>query len=52
MVILRATDNFGNKADLDILQEGGLFCDISAIESEDIGQVYGVSSKEFMLPGS
>ena len=51
-VILRATDNFGNKQDLDILDEGGLFCDISAIESSDIGQVYGVSSKEFMLPGT
>lgn len=52
MVILRATDNFGNKEDLDILQEGGLFCDISAIESGDIGQLFGVSSKEFMLPGT
>ena len=52
MVILRATDNFGNKEDLDILQEGGLFCDRSAIESGDIGQLFGVSSKEFMLPGT
>ena len=52
MVILRATDNFGNKADLDILEEGGLFCDISAIESTDIGSVFGVSSQEFMLPGT
>lgn len=51
-VILRATDNFGNKQDLDILDEGGLFCDVSAIESTDIGQLYGVSSKEFMLPGT
>ena len=52
MVILRATDNFGNKADLDILQEGGLNVDISAIESTDIGSLYGVTSQEFMLPGS
>jgi hypothetical protein len=52
MVILRATDNFGNKADLDILDEGGLFCDVSAIESEDIGSVFGISSKEFILPGT
>ena len=52
MVILRATDNFGNKQDLDILQEGGLNVDISAIESTDIGSLYGVTSQEFMLPGS
>ena len=52
MVILRATDNFGNQEVLDILNEGGLFCDISAIEAGDLGEVYGISSQEFIIPGT
>ncbi len=52
MVIIRAKDNFGNVAELDVLQEAELRCDVSAIESGDIGQVFGISSQEFMLPGS
>ena len=52
MVILRVRDNFGVEADLDILNEAELLVDISAIESGDIGEVFGVSSQEFMLPGT
>ena len=52
MVIIRAKDNFGKVADLDVQQSAELLCDISAIESGDIGQVFGISSQEFMLPGS
>ena len=52
MVIIRAKDNFGTVAELDVLQEAELRCDVSAIESGDIGQVFGISSQEFMLPGS
>ena len=52
MVIIRAKDNFGNVADLDVLQEAELRCDVSAIESGDIGRVFGISSQEFMLPGT
>ena len=52
MVIIRAKDNFGNIADLDVQQSAELLCDVSAIESGDIGQVFGISSQEFMLPGS
>jgi len=52
MVIIRCKDNFGNVADLDVLQSAELLCDVSAIESGDIGQVFGISSQEFMLPGS
>ena len=52
MVIIRAKDNFGNVADLDVLQEAELRVDVSAIESGDIGEVFGISSQEFMLPGS
>lgn len=52
MIILRVKDNFGNQATLDILQEAELLVDISAIESGDIGEVFGISSQEFMLPGT
>jgi hypothetical protein len=52
MVVIRAKDNFGTVADLDVLQEAELRCDVSAIESGDIGKVFGISSQEFMLPGS
>jgi len=52
MVVIRAKDNFGNVADLDVLQEAELRCDVSAVESGDIGEVFGISSQEFMLPGT
>ena len=53
MVTIRATDNFGDSIkDLDVQQDGGLFVDVSAIESGDIGEVFGVSSQEFLLPGT
>jgi len=52
MVVIRAKDNFGNIADLDVLQEAELLVDISAVESGDLGEVFGISSQEFMLPGS
>lgn len=52
MVIIRCKDNFGNVADLDVQQSAELLCDVSAIESGDVGQVFGISSQEFMLVGS
>jgi len=52
MVILRVKDNFGNQDTLDILQEAELLCDVSAIEAGEIGSVFGISSQEFMLPGT
>lgn len=52
MVILQVRDNYGVEANLDILNEAELLVDISAIESGDIGEVFGLSSQEFMLPGT
>lgn len=52
MVVIRAKDNFGNVADLDVLQEAELRVDVSAVESGDLGEVFGISSQEFMLPGT
>ena len=52
MIILRCTNEDGSKADLDLFQNEELLLDISAIESGDIGQIFGVSSQNFALPGS
>jgi len=51
-IVLRVRDNYGVEATLDILQEAELLIDISAIESGEIGELFGLSSQEFMLPGS
>ena len=48
--ILRAINDNGVKYDLDILEEVPFRLDISAIESGNIGQVYGVSSQKLTLP--
>ncbi|NBT51888.1 MAG: hypothetical protein EBT12_10115 [Marivivens sp.] len=48
--ILRAINDDGVKYDLDILEEVPFRLDISAIESGNIGQVYGVSSQKLTLP--
>ena len=52
MIILRATNQEGVTKDLDIIQDTDLLLDISAIESGEIGDVFGVSSQEFSLPGT
>ena len=52
MIILRCTNEDGTKADLDLFQNEELLLDISAIESGDIGQIFGVSSQNFALPSS
>ena len=52
MVTLRATNDSGVKVDLDIIQSSDILLDISAIESTEIGKVFGVSSQEFALPGT
>ena len=52
MVQIQAIDNYGNKANLDVLQEAQLLVDVSKIESQDIGQVFGISSQQFLLPGT
>ena len=52
MIIIRTTNELGNKFDLDLFQNEELKLDISAIESGEIGEVFGVSSQTFALPGT
>jgi hypothetical protein len=53
MVILRATNDDGVKVDLDVLEsDNPILLDISAIENATIGDVFGVSSQTFSLPGT
>ena len=53
MVILRATNDDGVKVDLDVLEaDQPILLDISAIENATIGDVFGVSSQTFSLPGT
>lgn len=48
--ILRAYNDLGIKYDLDVFNEQQFLLDISAIESGDIGKVFGISSQTFALP--
>jgi len=48
--ILRAYNDLGEKYDLDVFNEQQFLLDISAIESGDIGRVFGISSQTFALP--
>jgi hypothetical protein len=51
-VILRAFNNVNQKFDLEILQSIELKLDISAIESQEIGELFGISSQTFTIPGN
>ena len=51
-VILRATNNSGSKYDLELVDSPAFKLDISAIESGDIGKIFGISSQQFTLPGN
>ena len=50
MTILRCINDNGDKFDLDLLEQVPFTLDISAIESGNIGQVFGVSSQKLTLP--
>lgn len=50
MIVLRCTNEAGVKQDLDVIQGSDILLDISAIESGEIGTVFGVSSQGFALP--
>lgn len=50
MIVLRCTNDEGIKYDLDVLDNLDFKLDISAIESGDIGKVFGVSSQNISLP--
>ena len=52
MTILRCINDDGVKYDLDLLEDVPFRLDISAIESGDIGQAFGVSSQKLTLPPS
>ena len=52
MTILRCINDLGVKYDLDLLESIPFKLDISAIESGDIGQAFGVSSQKLTLPPS
>jgi hypothetical protein len=51
-VILRAINDNQEKFDLELTNTPQFLLDISAIQSDDIGKVYGISSQEFALPGT
>ena len=51
-VILRATNDNQEKFDLELTNSPQFLLDISAIQSDDIGKIYGISSQEFALPGT
>lgn len=48
--ILRAYNDDNEKFDLDLFNEQQFLLDISAIESGEIGKVFGISSQQFALP--
>lgn len=50
--ILRAYNNNFERFDLDLFNEQSFLLDISAIESGDLGKVFGVSSQTFALPAT
>lgn len=51
-VILRAFNNNNQKFDLNIIDDISLKLDISAIESQEIGELFGISSQTFTVPGT
>jgi hypothetical protein len=51
-VILRAFNNNNQKFDLNIIDDIALKLDISAIESQEIGELFGISSQTFTVPGT
>jgi len=50
-VILRAFNDKNQKFDLNVLDNIALKLDISAIESQEIGELFGISSQTFTIPG-
>jgi len=50
--ILRAYNDNNEKYDLDVFNEEAFLLDISAIESGDIGKVFGITSQTFALPST
>ena len=51
-VILRATNNDQEQFDLELTNSPQFLLDISTIEAGEIGQIFGISSQDFTLPGT
>jgi len=51
-VVLRAFNNNNQKFDLEVIDSVALKLDISAIESQEIGELFGISSQTFTIPGT
>jgi hypothetical protein len=51
MIILRCTNDNNVVQDIQVQEQIDLRLDISAIENASIGDVYGISSQEFSVPG-
>jgi hypothetical protein len=51
-VILRAFNDDNQKFDLEVIDSIALKLDISAIESQEIGEIFGISSQTFTIPGT
>lgn len=51
MIIIRV-EYEGVRYDLDVLEQTPIRLDISAIENDSIGEVFGAASQQFTLPGS
>lgn len=52
MLILRVKDYNGDTTDLDMFQGESIYADYSAIEAQDLGEIYGLSTQEIDLPGN
>ena len=52
MIILRCTNENNVVQDIQVQEQLDLRLDISAIENATIGDVYGISSQEFSIPGN
>ena len=51
-IILRAFNNNNQKFDLEVIDDVALKLDISTIESQEIGELFGISSQTFTIPGT
>ena len=51
MTIIRC-EYQGQRYDLDVLEQTPIRLDVSAIENDNIGEIFGAASQQFTLPGS
>jgi hypothetical protein len=51
-IVLRAFNDKNQKFDLEVIDDVALKLDISAIEAQEIGEIFGISSQTFTIPGT